>query len=83
MTTNFVECRSKFLNHSTDLYSNFVYRGPTDRAFASADRPASITLNGCRELCGTGTDYYSWKDASNTITTWVLSIGEIANAPPD
>ena len=45
-------------------------------------RPALITLQGCKELCGTGVDYYSWVDASNTMTTWILPIaGLLVQAP--
>ena len=72
MSPNFAACGSQFLNHTTDLYSKYVYHGPIYDAFGGASRPAVITLQGCKELCGLGTDYYSWKDASNTITTWVL-----------
>lgn len=41
-----------------------------------------ITLAGCRKICGTGSDYYDWKDSSATITTWVLPVvGLLLQAP--
>lgn len=74
MRPDFQTCGSEFLNHSTDLYSRFIYNGSV-RGVLSAARPLLITVEGCKEICGTGTpDYYSWTDASNTITTWILPI---------
>ena len=50
--------------------------------FSHNERPKLITYEGCRELCGTGSQYYAWKDAAATITTWVLPIiGLIVQAP--
>lgn len=41
-----------------------------------------VTLKGCRKICGTGNDYYDWKDSSATITTWVLPVvGLLLQAP--
>jgi hypothetical protein len=41
-----------------------------------------ITFQGCRELCGSGADTYSWMDIANSITTWVFPIiGILLQAP--
>ena len=50
--------------------------------FAHSRRPKLITFEGCQTLCGKGSEYYLWKDAAATITTWVLPIvGLIVQAP--
>ena len=74
MRPDFAQCASDFLNGSADVLSKYVYQGPVQGILANAERPILMTVEGCRVLCGTGTDYYSWKDASNTITTWLLPI---------
>lgn len=74
MRPDFVTCASDFFNGSADVFSNYVYRGPVQGILNNAERPILMTVEGCRNLCGTGVDYYSWKDASNTITTWLLPI---------
>ena len=71
MRPDFTSCASDFLNHSATLYSRFVYHGPVHEIDDNTASPALITVQGCKELCGSGIDYYSWRDASNTITTWV------------
>lgn len=79
MRPDFAGCGSEFLNKSTTLYSTLVYHGPVHNAYANAVGPTLITVQGCKDLCGTGVDYYSWKDASNTITTWVtLRLGLVS-----
>ncbi|KAL9047287.1 MAG: hypothetical protein Q9214_000098 [Letrouitia sp. 1 TL-2023] len=81
MRPDFEVCANVFLNHSADIYSKYVYEGATSHILNSTS-PVTISLQGCRELCGTGTAYYSWQDASNTITTWVLPIiGLLVQAP--
>ena len=41
-----------------------------------------ISRAGCLHLCGSGADYYPWKDASGTITTWILPVvGTLLQAP--
>ncbi len=74
MRPDFTTCANDFLNGSADVFSNYVYQGPVQGILATAARPVLMTVQGCREFCGTGVDYYSWKDASNTITTWLLPI---------
>jgi len=71
MRPDFASCGSEFLNNSATLYSTLVYHGPIHNVYANAVDPTLITVQGCKDLCGTGIDYYLWKDASNTITTWV------------
>ena len=80
---NFTECGIVFLTDSLDLYANYTYHGPVAGALnTGGDTPRLITLDGCRQLCGTGSDYYPWKEASNTITTWILPImGMLLQAP--
>ena len=76
MRPDFTSCGSNFLNYSLTIYSNLVYHGPVHEVYANTGGPTLITLQGCKDLCGSGVDYYSWKDASNTITTWVGSTFE-------
>ena len=89
MAPDFAACGAEFLNGSTTIYSNYVFNG-TVGGILNKGRPALITLEGCRKLCGDGIAYYAWyvataspevvthqsdrKDAANTITTWVLPI---------
>lgn len=73
MRPNFETCGSEFVNQSAGVFSKFVYNG-TVRGILDNARPVLITLEGCKELCGTGVDYYSWIDSSTTITTWILPI---------
>ena len=81
MRPNFESCGSDFLNKSAGVYSRYVYNGSVKGVLSTA-RPVLITLQGCKELCGTGVDYYSWVDASTTITTWILPIaGLLVQAP--
>ena len=77
------QCSADFLKNSTDIYSKYLYKGPVRGIYAAAtDRPVFITLEGCRKICGTGSDYYPWKDSSATISTWVLPVvGLILQAP--
>lgn len=78
---DFAACGIEFLNHSSDIYSKYVYNGSI-HGILQASRPPLITVEGCRAVCGTGTGYYPWKDCSNTITTWVLPIiGLLVQAP--
>ena len=81
MRPDFQACGNAFLNRSGSEYSQYVYNGSVRGIFQSA-RPPLITLEGCKELCGAGIQYYPWKDSSNTITTWVLPIvGLLVQAP--
>ena len=82
MRPNFTECGLRFLN-SNGTYANYTYHGPVTGVFAHIHNPIFITAQGCNDLCGSGVEYYSWKDISSTITTWVLPIvgGVLVQAP--
>ncbi len=81
MRPDFAACGRVFLNNSAGIYSKYLYNGSV-QGILSEQRPALITAQGCKELCGTGVDYYSWIDASTTITTWILPIaGLLVQAP--
>lgn len=87
---NFTSCSKTFVdaftNPSLNLrnltefkYNGSVY-GPLSKI--KGESPTLVTLAGCRKVCGTGSDYYEWKDSSATITTWVLPvIGLLLQAP--
>ncbi|KAG8630718.1 hypothetical protein KVT40_002337 [Elsinoe batatas] len=54
------------------LYGNYVFTGEATRI---GKNPSSqITYAGCRALCGASPDYYTFEEASSTITTWILPI---------
>lgn len=56
--------------------------GSVPSFFANHSRPKLITYEGCRQLCGSGIEYYPWANASQTVTTWVLPIaGVLIQAP--
>ncbi|CAF9941941.1 MAG: hypothetical protein ALECFALPRED_009427 [Alectoria fallacina] len=81
MRPDFDTCGQNFLNNSAGIYNKYQYNGSVQGILSSA-RPALITLQGCKELCGTGVDYYPWVDASATLTTWILPIaGLLVQAP--
>lgn len=83
MRPNFTQCGQDFLANAQGKYSQYLYHGKVQGILASDGvRPDLITLHGCEVLCGTGNEYYPWKDASSTITTWVLPIlGLLVQAP--
>ena len=80
---NFTECAAFFRNASQDVLDKYAYTGPVYGILRDASVPATlITHEGCREICGSGNDYYPWSAASNTISTWVLPvIGLLLQAP--
>ena len=78
--SNFTDCSERFKNGLAD--PTYIYNGTVRGIFAHTSKPAFITVEGCRQFCGTGIDYYPWKDSSTTITTWVLPvIGLLLQAP--
>lgn len=84
MRPNFTECGLEFFSHSTTLYSKYIFNGSTSGIGLSdnSTSPILMTWQGCRQICGTGVEYYTWREASNTITTWVLPIiGLLVQAP--
>ncbi|KAF2219619.1 hypothetical protein BDZ85DRAFT_276095 [Elsinoe ampelina] len=53
-------------------YGNYSFTGEATRI---GKNPSSqITYAGCRDLCGVSPDYYTFEEASSTITTWILPI---------
>ena len=70
MGFNLAACKSKFLHASNN--STYTYNGPIRGILGHVKpRPPLITVQGCKDLCGEGSDYYPWIDVSSTITTWV------------
>ena len=71
MSLNLTACGLEFTNPNHN-YTNYTYDGPIRGILKNVQpRPPLITVQGCRDLCGSGSDYYSWTDVSSTITTWV------------
>ena len=80
MRINFTECAAIYKNDVT-LQEQFRWDGPTP-GITDRDNTTQITREGCRQLCGTGTGYYSWKEVSSTLTTWILPVvGTLLQAP--
>jgi len=73
MRPDFAACGTDFILGSSSIYSQYVYHGSV-QGILNAARLVSITVEGCRQSCGTGIDYHSWQDSNNTITTWVPEI---------
>lgn len=79
MSPNFAKCGAKFAASS---YPQWTYNGTVPDVFDHPERPKLITYQGCRNLCGTGIEWYPWSESSQTITTWVLPIvGVLVQAP--
>ena len=81
MRPNFAECGALYTS-SNDTFVQYIYNGTVPGVFSDSRRPKLITYEGCKALCGSGSEYYAWKDAAATITTWVLPIiGLLVQAP--
>ncbi|KAH9881783.1 hypothetical protein J1614_000954 [Plenodomus biglobosus] len=80
---SFDQCASVFSANTSDgeaLRALWGWRGPIIGIERNYSR--QISRQGCLEVCGTGTAYYSWDEVSNTITTWILPvIGTLLQAP--
>lgn len=74
MSPNFNECSIAFKACYNTTCSSYVYRDSAHNNYASTELSFRITNAGCKSLCGTGNQYYSWKESSTTITTWVLPV---------
>ncbi|KAH7061917.1 hypothetical protein BKA63DRAFT_191724 [Paraphoma chrysanthemicola] len=77
---SFKECRVRY-EANTTLQHQFQWY---PRPVVGIDRNDStqISREGCLYLCGSGADYYTWQEASSTITTWILPvIGTLLQAP--
>ncbi|KAL5115109.1 hypothetical protein ACEQ8H_007024 [Pleosporales sp. CAS-2024a] len=84
MGVNFTHCYEKYQQitkkNDTRLWNKYAYTGPL--IDLARNNTSQISRNGCRELCGTGAEYYSWDVVSNTLTTWILPvIGTLLQAP--
>jgi hypothetical protein len=76
---SFEQCGIDFKNNVT-LQNLYGYRGPL--IGINPNNTTQITREGCLVVCGTGTDYYTWKDVSSTLTTWILPVvGTLLQAP--
>ncbi|KAI4164139.1 MAG: hypothetical protein LQ342_002103 [Letrouitia transgressa] len=71
---DFEACGNLFKQGANSTYAQYQYHGPVSGLYAHNARPLLITVEGCKEICGTGTQYYPWKKSSATITTWVLPV---------
>ena len=79
MRTNFTECGIHYLDNR-ELSWVYGYNGSTRGIHHNFS--SQVTYRGCKDLCGSGVDYYSWSTASATITTWLLPIvGMLLQAP--
>lgn len=87
---NFAICSQEFIRAIGNLSLNltnltqFSYNGSVHGPLSRLDdkKRTIVTLEGCRKICGTGSDYYEWKNSSATITTWVLPVvGLLLQAP--
>ncbi|KZM26853.1 uncharacterized protein EKO05_0010769 [Ascochyta rabiei] len=76
---NFNECANNYRNNAT-LQGLWVWNGTI--IGIERNQTTQISREGCRHVCGDGIDYYAWKDASGTITTWILPfVGTLLQAP--
>lgn len=68
MGWSFLELATEFSTNSTlqDVYGYHMRGAPADAYKYLLNQTA------CEALRGTGSDYYDWADAANTINTWVL-----------
>jgi hypothetical protein len=84
---NFTECAAIYRNNVT-LQQQFGWNGSTpgiatnDTSGQIPRQQRQITREGCLQVCGAGTAYYTWGEASSTITTWILPVvGTLLQAP--
>lgn len=77
---SFTDLATNFLNNSTqqEIWGYRMPGAPPDAYQYLLNR------TGCEALRGTGSDYYDWADAANTLNTWVLPFtGLLLQAPFD
>lgn len=80
MRINFTECAAVYASNQT-LQQQFQWNGPIP-GIDQRSPATQITREGCHQVCGSGTSYYSWEEASSTITTWILPVvGTLLQAP--
>jgi hypothetical protein len=74
---NLIACQNSFLISSNQ--GRFGYNRTVPGLVG--EQPV-ITYYGCKALCGTGADTYSWMNIANSISTWVFPIiGILLQAP--
>ncbi len=56
MRPDFAACGTDFIHGSSSIYSQYVYNGSV-QGILNAARLAFITVEGCRQPCGTGIEY--------------------------
>lgn len=61
--TNFGVCAAEYLNNKT-LVSLYNYTGPTP--LIPQNPLTQINYEGCKKLCGTGPQLYTWIEAAAT-----------------
>jgi len=81
MSPNFDTCGALF-TASNSSFPEYTYNGSVPYLFAHGGRPKLITYRGCKDLCGSGVQYYPWANSAQTITTWVLPIVSVLVQAP-
>ena len=78
MRTDFDACAARPLTPEQLL--QYGYTGPLINI--PRNHSSQITLEGCKVLCGNGTDSYPWSKQASTLTTWIFPvIGIILQSP--
>lgn len=86
---DFDKCWTDFITiqNETGAYNgntSIIFQGDTYRHHrpSPTERSDLLSTEGCKTLCGSGTQYYAWSLIAGTITTWVLPIvGTLLQAP--
>lgn len=80
MRTNFTLCEEQNIPLSAENIALYGYSGPLINI--PRNNLTQITLQGCKVLCGNGTDWYPWSKQSGTLTTWIFPVlGIILQGP--
>ena len=80
VAADFKNCQEQFKHNQTNI-DLFGYTGSTYGRTIKPGTPL-MSVGGCEILCGSDSQYKSWKESTTTISTWVLPmIGLILQAP--
>ncbi|KAI9747892.1 MAG: hypothetical protein M1815_003801 [Lichina confinis] len=80
VAADFKKCNEQFKNNQTNM-DLFGFTGSTHGRTIKPGTPL-MSVRGCEILCGSDSQYKSWKESTTTISTWVLPmIGLILQAP--